>query len=89
MSHTGLVDGDLAVIRSRGSAPAPTIMSRRIPLMVATLRMKWDRKADCKSLVGCLLKNASVESHGIVFLQHHLQWELQKLLEFCYDENVY
>ena len=67
MSNTVLVDGYLAVIRSRESAPAPTILSRRIPLMVAPLRMKWDRKADCKSLVGCLLKNASVESHGIDF----------------------
>ena len=52
MSHTGLVDGDLAVIRSRGSAPAPNILSRRVPLMMVPLRMKWDRRVDCKSLAG-------------------------------------
>ena len=50
MSHTGLVDSDLAVIRSRGSALAPTILSRRVPLMVVPLRMKWARRVNCKSL---------------------------------------
>ena len=50
--HTGLVDGELSVIKSRGSAPALTILSSRVPLIVVPLRMKCARRTDCKSLAG-------------------------------------